>query len=471
MCAPCVHMSVHFTKTGVVFLDPLTKKRRALANPIFVSLNKLVSGSQIIHETISDLTCIKIIKASTSKAPMHQQRASILQPAMEISQQLLLYASLLLLFAWLLLRQASPRKRSNGQGGRQIPSPPALPFLGHLHLLKTKPLHRSLAALATRYGDGSGLLHLRFGAKRVLLVTSPSVADECFTVHDVALADRPGLASRRALTRDCPAIAMCSYGPLWRQLRRLATVHALCAHRLAATSGARDAEARAMAAELWRRAGAGAGTVAVKAAAYEFAANVVMAMVAGTRMTGDQVRRFREMTEAGLAAAGAANRHDSLPVLRLLDFGRTRRRLAGIAEARRQFGQSILDDYRRRRQRHPGGADDDAGETAARTVLGDLLRQQEEEEQSPEHLDDVVIRSVCLVSQLDLVRCTITRQRVSSGGRRRIHGRRRRRHRAAPNAVDVHRTGHYNYYHFQKAPIDYRIVPKIVQCEVAGMYC
>jgi hypothetical protein len=60
------------------------------------------------------------------------------------------------------------------------------------------------------------------------------------------------------------------------------------------------------------------------------------------------VRRFREMTEAGLAAAGAANRHDSLPVLRMLDFGRTRRRLAGIARARRQFGQSILGDYRRR---------------------------------------------------------------------------------------------------------------------------
>ncbi|CAD6269541.1 unnamed protein product [Miscanthus lutarioriparius] len=312
---------------------------------------------------------------------------------MEISQQPLLLASLLLLFVWLLL-QASPRKqRTNGQG-RHIPSPPALPVLGHLHLLK-KPLHRSLAALATRYDtEGAGLLHLRFGAKRVLLVTSPSVAEECFTVHDVALADRPGLASRRVLTQDCPAIAMCSYGPLWRQLRRLATVHALCAHRLAATSGARDAESRAMAAKLLRR--AAARPVAVKAAAYEFAANVIMAMVAGTRMTGDQVRRFREMTEAGLAAAGAANRHDSLPVLRMLDFGRTRRRLAGIAEARRQFGQSILDDYRQRRHRHPGGADDDAGEReTARTVLGDLLRQQQEE-QSPEHLDDVVVRSVCL---------------------------------------------------------------------------
>ena len=147
------------------------------------------------------------------------------------------------------------------------------------------------------------------------------------------------------------------------------------------------------------------------------------------------------MTEAGLAAAGAANRHDSLPVLRMLDFGRTRRRLAGIAEARRQFGQSILDDYRRRRHRHPGGADDDTGEReTVRTVLGDLLRQQQEE-QSPEHLDDVVIRSVCLVSQLALRRYlhTITRAYANNfqASDRRMHARRRRQMRPMCNALAI----------------------------------
>jgi hypothetical protein len=56
--------------------------------------------------------------------------------------------------------------------------------------------------------------------------------------------------------------------------------------------------------------------------------------------------------------------------------------------ARHQFGQSLVDEYRRR---HPGTVEE---ETAPRTVIGDLLR-----ERSPESHDDVVIRTVCLVSQ------------------------------------------------------------------------
>ncbi|XP_062201783.1 uncharacterized protein LOC133904331 isoform X2 [Phragmites australis] len=228
------------------------------------------------------------IKTKIQEALNSIIRASIhLMKTMEISlsPSLLLASLVLLLFTWLHMRSASPRKNTNGHG-RRISSPPSRPVVGHLHLLK-KPLHHSLAALARRYGGGSGLLLLRFGAQPVLLVSSPAVADECFTVHDVALADRPRLFSRRLLTDDCPSIANARYGPLWRQLRRLATVHALCAHRLAATAATRDAEASAVAAKLWR---AGPGAVSVKATAYEFVVNVIMAMVAGERMPEEQVR-------------------------------------------------------------------------------------------------------------------------------------------------------------------------------------
>ncbi|CAN6329624.1 unnamed protein product [Urochloa humidicola] len=304
---------------------------------------------------------------------------------MEIPQPLLL-ASLLLPLSWLLLRllSAPPREpTTNGQVRRSIPSPPALPVIGHLHLLRN-PLHRCLSALAARYSGGTGILHLQFGTKRVLFISSPAVADECFTTHDVMLAGRPGLASRLMLTDGCPAIPTCEYGPLWRRLRRLATVHALCARRLAASTGARDVEARAMVSRLWCAVGPSGGAVAIKAMAYQFVANVIMALVAGVRMPEEQVLQFKTMTKAGLVATGAANRLDAVPVLRLLDFGRTRRMLAGLAMARQQFAQSIVDDYRRR---HPHGAA--ADEETQRTVLGDLL-------QSPEPVDDVVLRSVSM---------------------------------------------------------------------------
>lgn len=319
---------------------------------------------------------------------------------MEISQAFV-FASLLLLLllTWLLFHllsyQAPP---PNGDGGRRIPSPPALPVVGHLHLLK-KPLHRSLAALAARYGGGAGLLLLRFGARPVVLVSSQAAADECFTAHDAALAGRPGLASRRLLTDGCPTIATAGHGARWRHLRRLATVHALCARRLAATSPARDAEARAMAARLYSSSSsssaASAVVVGVKPAAYGFVASVIMSMVAGERMAEEDVLRFKAITEAGLAAAGAANRQDFLPFLRLLDFGRARRRLAGIAKERHDFGQRIVDEYRRRhRRRLAVAADDSSSSPPRRTVIGDLLRQQES---SPESYADEVIRTVCLV--------------------------------------------------------------------------
>jgi hypothetical protein len=312
---------------------------------------------------------------------------------MEVS---LIHAPLLVPLLLIPLYLLSWRRRKIPSNGNKIPSPPALPVLGHLHLLK-KPLHRSLAALAARYGggrDGAGLLLLRFGTRPVLLVSSPSVAEECFTVHDVALADRPGFASRRLLTGgDCPSIATASYGPLWRHLRRIATVHALSAHRLSLTTAPRDAEARTMARKLWRGAGPGATVVSVKSTAYEFVVNVIMAMVAGRRMPEDEVLRFKAMTEATLAAAGSANRQDFLPFLRLLDIGRTGKRLAGLAKERHEFGQSLVDNYRRLQHHDEGEGTVDHDKP--RTVIGDLLRQQE---QSPESYTDVVIRTVCLVS-------------------------------------------------------------------------
>ncbi|KAL3505096.1 hypothetical protein ACH5RR_034937 [Cinchona calisaya] len=69
----------------------------------------------------------------------------------------------------------------------QPPSPPTLPLIGHLHLLK-EPLNQTLQSLSANYGD---ILLLRLGVRKALTVTSPSAVEECFTKNDIIFANRP----------------------------------------------------------------------------------------------------------------------------------------------------------------------------------------------------------------------------------------------------------------------------------------
>ncbi|KAG5542040.1 hypothetical protein RHGRI_021773 [Rhododendron griersonianum] len=104
------------------------------------------------------------------------------------------------------------------------PSPsPALPILGHLHLLK-KPLPQTLSALSKAHGP---ILSLRFGSRPVLLVSSPSAAEECLTRNDVVFANRPKLLAGKHLGHNYTTLVWASYGQHWRNLRRLVSTQIL----------------------------------------------------------------------------------------------------------------------------------------------------------------------------------------------------------------------------------------------------
>ncbi|RVW67719.1 Cytochrome P450 81F4 [Vitis vinifera] len=102
-----------------------------------------------------------------------------------------------------------------------LPPTPFLsfPIIGHLYLLK-KPLHRTLAGISSRYGP---IVFLRLGSRPSLLVSSPSVAEECYNYTSLAWAN---------------------YGDHWRNLRRISSLEILSSSRIQMLSGIRADEVR-----------------------------------------------------------------------------------------------------------------------------------------------------------------------------------------------------------------------------------
>uniref|UniRef100_A0ACD5XCC0 Uncharacterized protein n=1 Tax=Avena sativa TaxID=4498 RepID=A0ACD5XCC0_AVESA len=306
----------------------------------------------------------------------------------------------ILSFAFLFLLHYVLGKVSNGgrsseKGAVQLPpSPPAIPFLGHLHLLE-KSFHASLCRLAARLGP---VFSLRLGSRRAVVVSSAACARECFTEHDVTFANRPRFPSQLLVSFDGAALATSSYGPHWRNLRRVAAVQLLSAHRVACMSGVIAAEVRAMARRLCHAAEAspdGAVRVQLKRRLFELSLSVLMETIAqtkGTRSEADadtdmsvEAQEFKKVVDRIIPHLGAANMWDYLPVMRWLDVFGVRNKILKAVGWRDAFLRRLIENERQRLA--DGGSDGDK-----KSMIAVLLTLQKTE---PEVYTDTMITALC----------------------------------------------------------------------------
>ncbi|CDO96872.1 unnamed protein product [Coffea canephora] len=109
------------------------------------------------------------------------------------------------------------------------PSPtPTFPIIGHLHLLKP-PLYRTFHSLSLKYGP---IISLKFGNRLVVVVSSPSLVEECFTKNDIVLANRPQFLIGKYLGYNHTGIGSSPYGDHLRNLRRLCAMEIFSTSRL-----------------------------------------------------------------------------------------------------------------------------------------------------------------------------------------------------------------------------------------------
>lgn len=159
------------------------------------------------------------------------------------------------------------------------PSPPSLPLLGHLHLLK-KPLHRTFHRLSQTHGQ---VYSLRFGSRLVVIVSSLSAVEEYFTKNDMVLANRPRFLLGKYIGYNYTTMSSPSYGDHWRNLRRICTLEIFSTNQLNMFSGIRKDELKHLLRKLSKsnNNSGGFAKVELKSMFLELTFNIITRMVAG----------------------------------------------------------------------------------------------------------------------------------------------------------------------------------------------
>ncbi|KAL3628570.1 hypothetical protein CASFOL_027616 [Castilleja foliolosa] len=231
------------------------------------------------------------------------------------------------------------------------PSPfPSLPFIGHIYLLKT-PFHRSLSELARRCGPA---LFLQLGSRPVLLVSSPSLVEECLSKkNDIIFANRPNLLNGKYFGYNYTSLSWASYGDHWRNLRRISSLELLSSHRVNTLAHIRAEETLSLVRKLVHVTNEEPNKVLeIKSSLFEFVFNVLTRMITGKRYYGENVKSskeailFEEISSETSKMAYETNVVDYLPFMRWFKYKNINKKLISIHDKRDKFMQKVIDDNR-----------------------------------------------------------------------------------------------------------------------------
>ncbi|KAH7526834.1 hypothetical protein JRO89_XSUnG0046900 [Xanthoceras sorbifolium] len=252
----------------------------------------------------------------------------------------------LILFIFFVIKLVLTRHRS------LPPSPFALPIIGHLHLIK-KPLHQALESLLAQHGP---ILYLRFGCRPLLVLSSPSAVEECFTSNDITFANRPQSMAGEYFTYNYSAFVWAPYGHVWRSLRRFTVVEIFSSNALHNSSSTLQTEVRHLLRRVFRSSashgGGGDRKVELKTLFSLLTINLMTRMVAGRPGTEDEAteleveKKFLAEFKETFFPSLSMNVCDFFPILRLIGFGGIEKSFVRLRKMRDGYLQRLIDEIR-----------------------------------------------------------------------------------------------------------------------------
>ncbi|CAI9094662.1 OLC1v1030440C1 [Oldenlandia corymbosa var. corymbosa] len=232
-------------------------------------------------------------------------------------------------------------KQSKSAQKQVPPSPPKLPFIGHLHHLACAPPHHALRKLSQKYGP---LMHLQLGEIPAIVVSSPRLAKEVMKTQDVVFADRGKFLAGKIMCYNFTDIACAPYGEYWRQMRKICTLELLTAKNVRSYGSIRQEEASNLIRSIEALAGSSTPVNLTEKLAQYTSSMVVRA--AFGKVSKDDHNAFLKLIKEALPLSSAFEISDLFPSLKILHpFFSMESRLMKIHRKLDTVMDNIIDQY------------------------------------------------------------------------------------------------------------------------------
>ncbi|KAJ4823750.1 hypothetical protein Tsubulata_005576 [Turnera subulata] len=222
------------------------------------------------------------------------------------------------------------------------PSPPALPIVGHLHLMG-KVLPRSFQTLAQKYGP---IMKIRLGASTCVVASNAAVAKEIFKTQELNFVSRPEFGASEYFIYRGSRFVTAPYGDYWRFMKKLCMTRLLSAPQLDKFSDIREEEKVKLVESVMSCAREGK-LFDLRSEFTAFTNNTVCRMAMSTRCSGNDndAHQINGIVKTCLMLAGKLSVGDILGPFRFLDFSGNGKKLMGALKQYDQLVERILMEH------------------------------------------------------------------------------------------------------------------------------
>ncbi|XP_010524323.1 PREDICTED: 3,9-dihydroxypterocarpan 6A-monooxygenase isoform X2 [Tarenaya hassleriana] len=222
------------------------------------------------------------------------------------------------------------------------PSPPALPFIGHLHLIG-RVLPVSLQSLARRYGP---LMAIRLGASTCVVASDSSSAKEIFKTQELNFCSRPEFGSAEYFIYRGSRFILAQYGDYWRFMKKLCMTKLLAVPQLEKFADIREEEKIKLVESVAdccrdRRPCELGGRFTT------YTNNIICRMAMSTRCSGNdnEAEEIKELIKTCLEFAGKVSIGDVLGPLKVLDFSGNGKKLVAAMKKYDRLVERVIKEH------------------------------------------------------------------------------------------------------------------------------